>query len=74
MIIASAPPPVLSISGNGPARAGGITISCGTGSVSINTETGQVTVTDCSLDDAARAFWRAVASIGPYPCFEGKKP
>jgi hypothetical protein len=42
-----------------------LTFSCGKGQVAISMETGKVTLTDCELDDAAKAFWKAVELIAP---------
>jgi len=40
-------------------------ISCGHGTVSISLETGKVTLMDCSLDDGALAWWKAVEQFAP---------
>lgn len=42
-----------------------ITISCGTGSVEISLKDGKVTLTNCTVDDGAEAFWKAVELLAP---------
>lgn len=42
-----------------------LTISCGTGNVSISLNDGKVTLTNCPADDGAKAFWNAVEQFAP---------
>ena len=46
-------------------RPSNITFQCGAGSVSINIETGAVTLTNCTIDEGAKAFWKAVEYLAP---------
>jgi len=63
-------------SGIAPAVSNSVTthlsISCGKGSVDISSSDGKVTITDCSLDKAANAFWKAVETIGIKNCVTQK--
>jgi hypothetical protein len=43
-----------------------LVVSCGHGgNVTISLEDGKVTLTDCSLDDGAKAWWAAVEQFAP---------
>ena len=40
-------------------------IACGAGQVSISLRDGKVTLTNCTVDEGATAFWKAVELIAP---------
>jgi hypothetical protein len=42
-----------------------LVFGCGNGEIQIDTKTGQVTLKDCDIPDAARAFWEAVEGLHP---------
>jgi hypothetical protein len=45
-----------------------LTITCGTGSVSVNMDDGTVKFTNCKPDEAGEQFWAAVRSMFHIPC------
>lgn len=49
-------------------------ISCGKGSVSISVDDGSVKFTDCSPDDGAKAFWKAMRAMYGVGCPVGTDP
>lgn len=46
-------------------KVSNLMISCGGGNVSISLETGKVTFTNCTPDEAAKSFWDAVERMFP---------
>lgn len=42
-----------------------LTMTCGEGQVVISLKTGKVTLNNCTLDDGAKAFWKAVEHMFP---------
>jgi len=40
-------------------------IACGSGQVVISLKDGNITLTDCSVDEGAKAFWKAVELFAP---------
>lgn len=46
-------------------RPKNLVIACGKGHVSISLEDGKVTLTECTIDDGAKAFWKAVETFAP---------